>query len=703
MSSENPTYDADSYSTQSHLTIHQGSDRIFHNPAFAYDEVETCGTPRLEGASLSVPLVLASGISTTLEITVLDAAVLRVFLRSPGNEAPFPARSDMLVSFSGTVPTLDVKPAEDGWILEFGPRRVFIGSSPFRLEIQDITTGQSLFATESYPLAGSPLVGALGFRSGRLGSGPTMPYFSWKIRNGERFFGLGEKWNRVEKTGSRATIWASDTCGSNSNDLSYKSLPYLLSSEGWGCFLHSSFRSFWEVGSFSYVSGSCASEDANLDAFFFFGDGFKSLIERYTALTGRPQPVPDWAMGLWMSRCQYRNRAEVEEAIDGLIARDIPADVIHVDPLWMKTHYYFKIGVDACDFVRNDADFPDLPGLMRKWAAKGFRTCLWVNPYLPDGSPIYEEAAERGYLLRSLRGGLARLSHGEPVGMVDFSHSGAREWWKEKLRELLHDGAAVIKPDYGDRVPEDAIFSDGRTGRELHNLYLFWFTEACYQACEEVHGYGFVWRRAGYIGSQRYPGTWAGDTRSTWEEMLASLRGGLSAGFNGEAFWSSDIGGFTGPEPSPELFIRWAQLGLLSPLCRFHGANSPREPWYFGEKAVEVVRHYAKLRYRLLPYFRRVAGEAYASGIPLMRHLHLECPGEPGTEFIDDQFFLGPDLLVAPVFTAGALHRQVYFPSGEWEALEENKGPVYEGGRWHEVAAPLERIPLFHRAGAIVF
>lgn len=703
MPTQNPTYDTESYSTQSQLSIHQSSDRIFHHHDFTYDEVVRSESPRLEGNTLTATLILASGKSATLEITILDSEVLRIRIHSPGNKASLPADSCMLVPFVGRVPALTLTASGRNWVLEFGSRRLFIGSEPFQIEIQEISTGRSIFSTESYPLAGSPLVGGLGFRSRRSMPGMAMPYFSWKIQNGERFFGLGEKWNRVEKTGSRATIWASDTCGSNSNDLSYKSLPYLLSSAGWGCFLHSSFRSFWEVGSFSYVSGSCATEDENLDAFFFFGKDYKSLIERYTALTGRPQRVPDWSLGLWMSRCQYRNQAEVEEAIDGLRSRDIPADVIHIDPLWMKTHYYFKIGVDACDFVRNEKDFPDLPALMRRWAEKGFRTCLWVNPYLPDGSPIYAEAAEKGYLLRSASGGFARLSHGEPVGMVDFSHAGAREWWKEKLRELLRDGASVIKPDYGDRVPEDAIFSDGRTGRELHNMYLFWFTEACYKACEEVHGYGFVWRRAGYIGSQRYPGTWAGDTRSSWEEMLASLRGGLSAGFNGDAFWSSDIGGFTGPEPSPELFIRWAQLGLLSPLCRFHGANSPREPWHFGDKAVEVVRHYARLRYRLLPYFRRVAEEAYTEGMPLMRHLHLECPEEPGTEFVDDQFLIGRDLMVAPIFAAGASRRMVYFPAGDWEALEEQRGPIYQGGRWHEVPAPLERIPIFHRAGACIF
>ena len=701
-------YDAASYANIApDQSVHQNSDRIFHHPDFRYDEVATVDGVTLKGHELHADLTLESGGSATLVLRFLAPEVLRLQLAPAAGASPFEESSDMLVPFEANPPDCRLRETADDWQVDFDARRLIVAKQTFALQVVDRPSGRVIFATEHYPLAGKPLVGTLGFRqrvnelkSATPAAHPE-PYLSWTIRNRERFFGLGEKWNKVEKSSTRATVWASDTCGSNSNDLSYKSIPYLLSSRGWGLFLHSGHRSFWEVGSFSYLSGSCATEDDKLDAFFFFGpeDDYKTLIERYTALTGRPRPVPDWALGLWMSRCQYATAAEAEAAMDGLRDRGIPADVIHLDPLWMRTHYYFKIGVDACDFVKNEAAFPDLPELWKKWRKRGFRTCLWVNPYLPEGTEIYEYAKRNDFLLKSTRGGLARLSHGEAVGMVDFSNPGAREWWKGKLKEVLQQGAAVLKPDYGDRVPEDALFANGKTGRELHNRYLFWFTEACYQAAEEVHGEGFVWRRAGYIGSQRYPGTWAGDTRSTWEEMLACLRGGLSAGFNGDAFWGSDIGGFTGPEPSAELYIRWAQWGLLSPLARFHGANSPREPWYFGETAVDVVRHYAKLRYRLLPYFRRCAEDAYARGTPLLRHLQLEYPEDPATPGIDDQFLLGPDLLVAPVFQAGATERAVYFPEGLWIDFEA-PDRRFDGPRYHRVNAPLERLPLFYRAGA---
>ena len=249
-------------------------------------------------------------------------------------------------------------------------------------------------------------------------------------------------------------------------------------------------------------------------------------------------------------------------------------------------------------------------------------------------------------------------------------------------------------------MPEDAQFVDGRSGREMHNLFVHLYSQAVYEAVEQVHGQGVVWRRPGYIGSQRYPGSWAGDTQTTWEGMAGALRGGLSAAFTGKSFWSHDIGGFVGQKPSEELYIRWMQFGLLSPFSRFHG-TTPREPWHFGERALEATRAYAQFRYSLLPYLLAHGQESVETGLPLMRPMVMEFPDEPRIDSIDDQYMLGPDLLIAPVFQPGASRRTLYLPKGSWWNLDR-PGSAVSGPGFREVDAPLERLPLLVRAGALV-
>jgi alpha-D-xyloside xylohydrolase len=693
------TYDSESYASAylPEKSIYQDDGRIFHRGGFSYAHVARITRAELKSGELQLAVELADGTAARMALIPLREDLVRV--RFWQGQTRFEETSDMLGDLARARTRARLTRPRNRLRLKLGRRTIELDRDPFALRVLG-PKGETILELDRKKVAGAFITGPLGLRRRAAAQGRAEPFLSWTIRNDERFYGLGEKWNKVEKTSTRATIWSADTCGTNSNDMSYKSLPLLFSTRGWGLMLHSSCRSFWEVGTFNYIGGSVLTEDPKLDAFLFFGRSLKALLGTYTALTGRPPVPPKWTLGTWMSRCQYTSRRQVDAVLRRLRAERIPCDVIHLDPLWMRTHYYFKIGVDACDFVRNDEHFPNLPGTWKRWRDQGFSTCLWINPYLPEGSAIYDEARGKGYLLRSIRGGLARLEHGQPVGMVDFSNPAAREWWKDHLKTQLRDGAAVLKPDYGDRVPEDALFHDGRLGRELHNMYLFWYSEAVYEATEEVYGRGFVWRRAGYLGSQRYPGTWAGDTEVSWEGMRGALRGALSAAFAGEAFWASDIGGFTGPPPSTELFCRWVQFGMLSSLARYHG-TTPREPWHYGPAGLRVARRYGRLRYSLIPYLLAAADQAARTGIPLMRPMPLEFPDEPHVDALEDQYMLGDDLLVAPVLVPGARRRPVWLPAGTWYPLEGRPRPV-EGGRFVDAPAPLERIPVFVREAAAV-
>ncbi len=688
------TYDSDSYGNKLiNRSIYQNDTRLFHQADCTDLNASTLTSVSIENGIAKCNLLLEDGSTAVLMISEFAHGMLRMTL-AQGTQDQKPTLNESLLILKPSPSRLSVI-HQDGWHILSRPD----GDFKIRLREQNFTMelwrgGRPLMRLEDENVAGKLITPPLGFRKAK---GKMQGFLSWHIGNRDQFFGLGEKWNKVEKTSTRATVWASDTCGTNSNDLSYKSLPLLYCNAGWGLMLNSTFRSFWEVGTFSYTSGSLLVEEPVLDVFLFMANDLKGLIGCYTELTGRTSVPPIWSFGMWMSRCQYENRAQVDAVVKRLREERIPCDVIHLDPLWMKTHYYFKIGVDACDFVRNEANFPNLQTLYADYAAKGFATCLWVNPYLPEGSPIYEEARKAGYILRTDAGKLARLEHGEPVGIVDFTNPLAKTWWKGKLIAELKAGAAVVKPDYGDRVPENAMGADGKTGLELHNLYLHLYCETCYEAVKEVYGTGLVWRRAGYIGSQRYPVTWAGDTQVSWEGLRNSMRGGLSAGFGGEAFWASDIGGFCGPKPDPELFIRWMQFGMFSPMCRFHG-TTPREPWEYGAEALDNTRHYTGWRYQLVPYLLTLADEAARTGVPLMRHMALEYPHEPNVQTLDDQYMLGDRVLVAPVINPGETSRTIYFPEGRWMGLEDQR-ECYDGPGFRTVPAPLTKIPVFVKQG----
>jgi alpha-D-xyloside xylohydrolase len=689
------TYDSASYALryQPAGSIYQDDGRLFHRAGFTYAVVTGLTDLKCDEGRFTSTAQLSDGTTAEFSLVRVGPAMLRMEFGKAGSV--YPANSPMLAHPVEAAGNMAMSVAGGEARLDLDGYQARIGTGPFAFSLFN-PAGERVMEFETEKIAGDFVTPPLGFRRS---PGGDEPFLSWRIHNADHFYGLGEKWDKVEKSSTRATIWSSDTAGSNTTDLAYKSIPLLYCNSGWGLMLHSSYRSFWEIGTFSYTSGSFLTQDNRIDAFLFLGPTIKNLIGQYTGLTGRPAMPPLWGMGLWMSRCAYQNRNQVETVLKRLRAEDIPCDVVHLDS-WMGNHYYFKIGVDAMDFVGDEERWPDRRGMLALWRSWGFAASFWINPYLPEGTPIYDEAKAKGYLLLSIHGGVARLAHGEPVGMVDFTNPAAKAWWQDHLKGLLADGVSVLKADYGDAVPEDALASNGQTGAELHNLYLHLYSQAVAEATREKLGYTLVWRRAGYIGTQRYPGTWAGDTQVSWEAMRCALRGGLSAGFGGEAFWSNDIGGFVGPKPTPELYIRWSEWGLLSPFARFHG-TSPKEPWEYGPDAVRIVRHYDQLRYRLIPYFRECAEESVRTGLPILRHLSLEFPDDPTAVNVDDEFLLGPNLLVAPVLDEGRRDRPVYLPAGRWTAFEE-PGRTMEGGRTYLVSAPLDRIPLFARSGAAI-
>jgi alpha-D-xyloside xylohydrolase len=516
----------------------------------------------------------------------------------------------------------------------------------------------------------------------------------------EHIYGLGEKFMPPDRRGQRVESWNFNTWGAT-NERAYKNVPFFVSTRGYGAFLNTTFRTTWDVGSgvTSSISTQIETEDDRFDLFLILGQRIADILSRYTGLTGRPPVPPRWSFGFWQSKASYRSWDEVWEVVRKARELRVPLDVVHLDPGWLRERMY-------ADLVWDEDRFPDPAGNLARLRVEGVKVCLWVQPWIPEESGVFAEGLEHGAFATREDGGVyfyAPTIPGRPpnrCGTVDFTSPTGREWYVRKLLGLIGQGVSAFKTDFGEAIPEDAVFANGVRGREMHNQYPLHYNAAFYEAFERSGRAGDLvcWGRSGWAGIQRYPVSWSGDMRCDFPSMACTLWGGLSFSLSGAAFWSHDIGGFMG-ETNPELFIRWAQWGLLSSHSRAHGTAS-REPWSQGEQALGIFREFDELRYQLIPYLYSLAHEAHRTGLPLMRPLVLEYQDDPAVYAVDSQYLLGPALLVTPILEQGALSRRIYLPRGTWYNFWTDT--PYEGGRWLTIPTMLESLPLFVKAGTIL-
>lgn len=525
------------------------------------------------------------------------------------------------------------------------------------------------------------------------------------LRSGEPVYGLGEKFGRLDHRGELITSWNRDALGVNT-EWSYKNAPFAWSPEGWGVFVHTPAKVTHGVGYSAWSQRTYALQvhDPNLDIFLIAGKTPADILEKYTLLTGRAPLPPTWSYGVWMARAFYRTADELLEVARSLRQRGIPCDVILLDGrAWHKMETRF-------DFRWDPDRYPDPASFVRKLGELNLRLCLWEYPYISTLNPLFTELADKGYLLRTLSGEPyihrwlpepfdQALPHLMPSGIIDLTHPDAYAWYRDQHKALFEIGVAVMKPDYGEAVPEGVVAHNGDTGKRLHNAYALLYNRCVYEATQ-LYGQGrpMVWGRAGWTGSQRYPIQWGGDPQCDWEGLAGSIRGGLSWGMSGGAFYTSDIGGFYGGRPDPELYVRWAQAGVMSSHTRFHG-QTPREPWEFGEQAERIVKQWIEWRYRLIPYLEACALEASRTGMPVMRAMPLAFPDDPQAWGFEEQYMFGPSLLVAPVIAPGGQVR-FYLPAGGWYDLWT--GERLEGPRVVERTAPLDQIPVLGREGYLL-
>jgi alpha-D-xyloside xylohydrolase len=353
-------------------------------------------------------------------------------------------------------------------------------------------------------------------------------------------------------------------------------------------------------------------------------------------------------------------------------------------------------GFHWCDFRWDGETFPDPAGLIQRIKARGLKVSIWINPYVAQRSRLFAEGKAKGFFLKKQDGSMYQTDLWQPgMAIVDFTNPDAGKWYTDKLRDILDMGVNYIKTDFGERIPSDAVYFNGTAPTLMHNYYTYLYNKAVFELLEKSKGKGnaCLFARSATVGSQKFPLHWGGDCESTFEAMAETLRGGLSLTLSGFGYWSHDIGGFEG-NPDPALFKRWLQFGLLSSHSRLHGSSSYRVPWNVDEESVAVCKKFVDLKQTLLPYLKKCVKEVYEKGIPIMRAMVLEFPDDRVCHYLDRQYMLGPDILVAPVLNTDSLV-DYYLPAGNWEHLIDKRQET--GGKWMEERYDFTSLPVWKR------
>jgi len=512
---------------------------------------------------------------------------------------------------------------------------------------------------------------------------------------GAHVYGGGERFGPLTRDGQTLKIWNEDP--GTETDQAYKNVSFLLTNQGFGLFARDPGRVDFEVMTERVSAIQVSVPGSELDTYVVAGHTPKQILERYTALTGRPPLPPQWSFGLWLSTSFLTDYDEkiVGGLIDGMFERKIPLSVFHFDCLWMKEHHW-------CDFEWDEAKFPDPKAMLSRLKLRGVKICVWINSYVSEFSKLFDEGRNQGFFLKTSGGDVYQRHDWQPqIALVDFTNPDAVAWYQSKLFSLMEQGVDCFKTDFGERIPPDAVHFDGSDPERMHNYYAFLYNKAVFSLLEEKRGKGeaIVFARSATAGCQRFPVHWGGDCDARFEAMAETLRGGLSFGLSGGAFWSHDISGFN-MTATPALYKRWVAFGLLSSHSRLHGATSYRVPWAFDEESVDVLRFFTNMKLKLMPYVWACAVEAHDRGLPLLRAMLLEFPEDPATELLDMQYMFGPSLLVAPVFDENGGVRY-YLPPGEWTDYFTSER--VEGGRFvAETGLSYFRIPLFVRQNTLL-
>ena len=649
-------------------------------PRTAFDNTEAVLRP-FEGVVFPEK-EYATNPALPFEIQLVSPRTVRLRLRTGPRGRP-EGESLMLVREPGRDSSWVFSRVDGGYRYTSAAGSVTILEKPWHVEFRD-ATGRLLTRTQHTSDYERTLVPALPFSFVRRSSDFSRSVAAvFSLEPGEKLFGTGESFTRLDKRGQKVVLWTNDANGVQTERM-YKPIPFFLSSRGYGMFAHTSAPATFDMGASYHGSNALLLGDDELDLFVFLGTP-KQVLDEYTTLTGKAAMPPLWSFGFWMSRITYFSEDEVRAVAAKLRESRVPADVIHLDTGWFENDW-------RCDYQFSKTRFRDPAKMIADLKRDGFHVSLWQLPYFVPNNTLFPEILEKGLAVRDAKGGLPYED-----AVLDFSNPATVSWYQEKIAGLLRLGVGAIKVDFGEAAPLSGVYASGRTGFYEHNLYPLRYNRAVAEITRQVTGESIMWARSAWAGSQRYPLHWGGDAGNLDNAMLSTLRGGLSFGLSGFSFWSHDIGGFTAKTPE-ELYRRWLPFGMLTSHSRAHG-TPPKEPWEYGPAFTDAFRRAAEMKYRLMPYVYAQAKDSSERGLPMLRALFVEFPEDPGSWTVEDEYLFGSDILVAPLFEAGTTGRAVYLPPAGW--IDYQTGRAYSGG-WQRIEAGEIPAVILVRDGAAI-
>jgi alpha-glucosidase (family GH31 glycosyl hydrolase) len=605
-----------------------------------------------------------------------------------------------------------------------------VNLKPFSYKLISLITGKEI--TKEFQFADHSSIGILndGENIFKVSESFYTPY-------DEKFYGFGERYNALNQRGNEidnytANIWTEQ------DKKTYTPVPFYFTNKGYGIFLKTYYYVKFDLDSknknkCSIISNFGRKKSGSLEYYFFISEDPNEIISSYTKFTGKPEEIPVWTLGPWISANEWDKQIEIEDQLDSLIKYDIPNTVVVLEA-WSdeETFYIFndakyKIKQEGKSYLLKDFEFsgrwPDPFGMINNLHENNMRIILWNIPVLKSSSVINEQreadeqfAIKNNFVVRNPDGSPNRIPTASWFSRslnLDFTNKNASDWWFANRRYLVEEmDIDGFKCDGGEFIwGRGLTFSDGRKGDEMRNCYPEIYVDGYYNFVKSVKNDAVVFHRAGTFGAQKHPLVWNGDQKSTFKAFKEAIRSCINFSISGIPFVAFDFAGYTEEEGlTSELYKRSLAMAAFSPVMQFHSAysgdaNLERSPWAVASRlnapsCISVYKKYANIRFNIIPYLYTETRFTSNAAVPIMKPMFVEYPNDSLCVLNEFDYLLGRSLLVCPVIEPEIDSVKIYLPEGSWYDFWDYK--LYKGKQHYKIEVTTDYLPLFIKSGSVI-